>query len=127
MRNFLSVFFVLFASVSFAGNPKSKGIAGQWDIKGQNYTAIYQMDAYRGKYYGRLIEYTQAGKTIKGGKEDYFISDVQKSKGGGFIGKFYTPDGKEHKFTLTWKSDTELEAKIDIGGKISVEQWTKRK
>lgn len=123
MKQLYLVLIILFSVVVSA--QKNDDIIGVWEVKTNNFQAIYEIEESHGKFIGKVHYYNDGETEYKGSntKEDYFLSEVIKKDDKYINGKMYLPDGSYYYVIFTFKDKDVLEVLMTLDDKPYKETW----
>ena len=128
MKILKPLIFILSLTLTFQSCAQNDDpIIGVWDVKNEYYQAIYEIVAYKGKFYGKAHYYNDGETEYKGDnkKEDYFLTDLELKDGKYINGKMYIPDGSYYNVIFTLKDKNTLKAAMTVEGQPYTETWTR--
>ncbi|MDC1162321.1 DUF2147 domain-containing protein [Tenacibaculum sp.] len=120
------LFLIVFSLAMFTSCAQNNDkIIGVWNVKNGYYQAIYEIVAYKGKFFGKMHYYNDGSKEYKreNKKKDYFLTDVEKNGKKYVNGKMYLPDGSFYKVIFMLKNENTLEALMTVDGEPYKEIW----
>lgn len=108
---------------------KSKGdsIIGVWEVKKNNYQAIYEIVKHDNQYFGKVHYYNDGTTEVKAqnNQNDYFLDGLFFNNGKYSAASMYMPDGNKLKVVFKLEGD-ELTAEMTLEDHPYKEVWKRK-
>lgn len=129
MKNLKSIVVFLFLSIILTSCAQNHdNIIGVWNVKTDYYQAVYEIVENEKTFYGKIHYYNDGTNEVKedDGKDNYFLTGIEKKGKQYKNGKMYLPDGSYYEVVFTLKDANTLELKMTFQGEPYKEVWQRK-